>query len=173
MRLIGFFRIGLLLVGFSMLTALMTGCEEKHVSMLPAFAGFRLEPSQWTAGDSVVITAVQSRTGDLLYKAVYEWRVTCGDTTFSRTLPVVYDLDKSDPSFGFRIPEDVSGYTSISFSATYQYSSATISSDIPGSVTATGGLVGSFSAMAGGTIEASCSGSATTVISPLSSSAEE
>lgn len=173
MRFISFFRISLLVVGFSMVTALMTGCEEKHVSMLPAFAGFRLEPSQWTAGDSVVITAVQSRTGDLLYKAVYEWRVTCGDTTFSRTLPVVYDLDKSDPSFGFRIPEDVSGYTSISFSATYQYSSATISSDIPGSVTATGGLVGSFSAMVGGMIEASCSGSATTVIAPLPSSEEQ
>lgn len=34
-------------------------CEEnKHICTLPSFAGFRIEPTVWNAGDSVTITAV-------------------------------------------------------------------------------------------------------------------
>ena len=45
-------------------------CEEdKHICTLPSFAGFRIEPTVWNAGDSVTITAVQQSLGDLLYKA--------------------------------------------------------------------------------------------------------
>ena len=44
-------------------------CEEdKHICTLPSFAGFRIEPTVWNAGDSVTITAVQQSLGDLLYK---------------------------------------------------------------------------------------------------------
>ena len=44
-------------------------CEEdKHICTLPSFAGFRIEPTVWNAGDSVTITAVQQSLGDLLYR---------------------------------------------------------------------------------------------------------
>ena len=39
-------------------------CEEdKHICTLPSFAGFRIEPTVWNAGDSVTITAVQQSLG--------------------------------------------------------------------------------------------------------------
>ena len=51
-------------------------CEEdKHICTLPSFAGFRIEPTVWNAGDSVTITAVQQSLGDLLYKAEYHVRI--------------------------------------------------------------------------------------------------
>lgn len=144
-----------------------TSCDdEKHPTVLPAFAGFRLTPSTWTAGDSVTVTAVQSKLGNLIYKAEYRWSVSVAgaDTTFSKTVQVVYDNDKSDPSFGFRIPADVSGYASISFSADYDYSSATAPTEVPGPVNGTGGLVGNFSGFTSSALFGKCSGSASTTI---------
>ena len=62
-------------------------CEEdKHICTLPSFAGFRIEPTVWNAGDSVTITAVQQSLGDLLYKAEYHWSVECTDTTFTKDI---------------------------------------------------------------------------------------
>lgn len=82
-------------------------CEEdKHICTLPSFAGFRIEPTVWNAGDSVTITAVQQSLGDLLYKAEYHWSVECTDTTFTKDYNVVYDADKSNPYIGIRLPDD-------------------------------------------------------------------
>ena len=85
----------------------LSACDDdKNVCTLPAFAGFRIEPvTGWNAGDSVTVTAVQSSLGDLLYKAEYKWSVACDDTTFTKNYDVVYDLDKSDPYIGIRLPE--------------------------------------------------------------------
>lgn len=42
-------------------------CEEdKHICTLPSFAGFRIEPTVWNAGDSVTITAVQQSLGGFI-----------------------------------------------------------------------------------------------------------
>ena len=114
--------MGLACIGAAALA--FASCEEdKHVCTLPAFAGFRIEPSVWSAGDSVTVTAVQSSLGDLLFRAKYSWSVTCGDTTFTRDYDVVYDMDKSDPYIGIRLPDDVSVRSAnISFSAEYSYS---------------------------------------------------
>lgn len=147
-------------------TLAFTACDEEHPTVLPAFAGFRLTPSTWTAGDSVTVTAVQSKLGDLIYKAEYRWNVSVAsaDTTFSKTVQVVYDNDKSDPSFSFRIPSDVTGTASISFSADYDYSSATTPTEVPGPVNGTGGLIGSFGGFTSSTLFGKCSGSASTTI---------
>lgn len=143
-----------------------TACDEDHPTVLPAFAGFRLTPSVWTAGDSVTVTAVQSKLGNLIYKAEYRWTVSVpsADTTFSKTVQVVYDNDKADPSFGFRIPADVTGTASISFSADYNYSSATAPTEVPGPVNGTGGLIGNFGGFTSSTLFGKCSGSASTTI---------
>ena len=99
-------------------------CEEdKHICTLPSFAGFRIEPTVWNAGDSVTITAVQQSLGDLLYKAEYHWSVECTDTTFTKDYNVVYDADKSNPYIGIRLPDDFRGrMAKINFSVQYSYS---------------------------------------------------
>ncbi len=101
-------------------------CEEDHVSIIPTFSGFRIEPLVWNAGDSVTITAVQLNKGDMLYEAEYHWRVACEDTVFTKIDSVVYDADKSDPYFGFRLPADFKGRKAeITFNAEYDCSSST------------------------------------------------
>ena len=92
-----------------LLTLGLVSCEEKHISELPAFAGFRVTPTTWHSGDSVTVTAVQRSQGNLLFKAKYSWTVACQDTTFSKTYQVVYDNDKSDPNISFRIPQNITG----------------------------------------------------------------
>ncbi len=106
--------------------------EDEHVCTLPSFAGFRISPVVWNAGDSVTITAVQQSLGDLLYKAEYRWSVECEDTTFTKDYNVVYDADKSNPYIGIRLPDDFRGRTAdISFSVQYSYS-ATAPQSAPG-----------------------------------------
>lgn len=124
----------------------LAACEDdKHICTLPAFAGFRIEPSaQWQPGDSVTITAVQSSLGDLLYKAEYHWSVVYGDTTFTRDYDVVYDAEKDDPYIGFRIPEGFTANSAeISFSVQYSYS-ATAPASAPSRGQGGGDLVGTI-----------------------------
>ena len=106
-------------------------CEEdKHICTLPSFAGFRIEPTVWNAGDSVTITAVQQSLGDLLYKAEYHWSVECTDTTFTKDYNVVYDADKSNPYIGIRLPDDFRGrMAKINFSVQYSYSATAPTAD--------------------------------------------
>lgn len=116
------------------ITAVVMGvsaCEEEHVSSLPTFSGFRIEPLVWDSGDSVTITAVQSSLGDLLYKATYSWNVVCAKDTFTKKYEVVYDLDKSNPYIGFRLPDFFIGnQANISFTAEYNYTSASVSTTV-------------------------------------------
>lgn len=148
-----------------MLAAGLVSCEEKHISELPAFAGFRVTPTTWHSGDSVTVTAVQRTQGNLLFKAKYSWSVSCPDTTFSKTYEVVYDADKSDPYISFHIPENISGNANISFSAEYHYS-ATSPTSIPSASTGGNGLIGSIGVPSSSTLYGRCSGSASMNILP-------
>lgn len=114
-----------LFVGSLLLMCCMTSCEEDiNPSVLPTFAGFKLEPAVWHAGDYVKVTAVQKTLGDQLYRADYTWSVKCGDEEITEEKKVVYDNDKSNPSFSFYLPEEFAGYAEINFVANYQYSVA-------------------------------------------------
>lgn len=114
-----------LVYGFGLLLMCsLTSCEEDPQSVLPTFAGFKLEPSVWHAGDYVKVTAVQKTLGDQLYRADYSWVVKCGDEEITEEKKVVYDNDKSNPSFSFYLPEEFAGYAEINFVANYQYSVA-------------------------------------------------
>lgn len=138
----------------------LSACDDdKHVCTLPAFAGFRIEPvAGWNAGDSVTVTAVQSSLGDLLYKAEYSWSVVCDDTTFTKNYDVVYDLDKSDPYIGFRLPEGFSTTTAtINFNVQYSYS-ATAPTSAPAGVHVDG-LYGSIRTVAASQLYGMGSGS--------------
>ena len=109
--------------GLLFLMSMFASCEnDMQDSTLPTFAGFKMEPGVWHAGESVKITAIQKTTGNLLYRADYSWKVVIGDTEFVHTQKVVYDEDKSNPSFQFTLPEGVTGHAQINFTANYQYS---------------------------------------------------
>ena len=125
-------------------------CEEdKHICTLPSFAGFRIEPTVWNAGDSVTITAVQQSLGDLLYKAEYHWSVECTDTTFTKDYNVVYDADKSNPYIGIRLPDDFRGrMAKIDFSVQYSYSATAPHSAPSGSNSVQAGVYGSITTTA-------------------------
>lgn len=142
-------------------TMAFSACEEdEHVCALPGFAGFRIEPIVWNPGDSVTITAVQYSLGNLLYKAEYRWSVACEDTTFTKNYDVVYDVDKSDPYIGIRLPDDFSGNrAAISFSVNYSYS-ATAPTEAPAATTQSG-LYGRITSVAASQLWGTASGSYT------------
>lgn len=141
-------------------------CEEEHISTLPTFKGFRLEPTVWHSGDSITVTAVQQTPGDLLYKAVYKWSVACTDTTFTKTYSVVYDADKSDPFIGFRIPEDLTGKANINFSVEYSYSATPPTTIVNGSNDDTEGIFGRIVVRNNSALYGGCGGSWNTEIYP-------
>ena len=77
--------------------------DEKYQSLPPFFSDMTFRSlhghSTLSAGDSVVVTAVQSRLGRLLYYATYSWG-TAYDTdsvTHAYRSGVVYDNDPADP----------------------------------------------------------------------------
>ncbi len=137
-----------------------TACDDENVCTLPAFAGFRIDNLDWQPGDSVTITAVQSSLGNLLFRADYTWSVQCTDTTFTKSYRVVYDVDKSDPYIGFRLPDDFTGNRAyISFSAEYSYS-ATAPTSAPAGMKGDG-LYGTITSTAASQLYGSASGSYT------------
>lgn len=115
-----------LVYGFGLLLmCCLVACEEDiKSSVLPTFAGFKLEPVVWHAGDKVRVTAVQKTLGDQLYRADYIWSVKCGDEEIIKNQKVVYDNDKSNPFFEFDLPIEANGTVDINFVANYQYSVA-------------------------------------------------
>ena len=145
----------------------MVACDDdEKVSRVPQFSGFRIEPMLWQAGDSVTITAVQLRQGDLLYKAAYTWRVSVEDranaqldTVFVCSYSVVYDNDRSNPVMGFRIPAqmDVKQF-SIGFTAQYHFS-ANMPTEFPAGVNdGRSGVYGTISPSAPGQLSCTYSG---------------
>lgn len=118
-----------LFAGLGLALAGLTGCEkEDYNSYVPVFEGFSVLPKQPVSGDSVVIEAVQSKIGHLLYKAVYTWRIIYTavdeeqgiDTTITQR--VVYDANPANPKVGIRLPEGQPGQLSVTFRGEYSYS---------------------------------------------------
>ncbi|MBQ1973046.1 MAG: hypothetical protein II222_01655 [Paraprevotella sp.] len=116
---------------------LLASCEEeKHISHVPTFEGFqvyvvkdkKLTVDKPSSGDSIVVEAVQSQLGSLLYKAIYKWGIVFRpqgadavlDTTITKK--VVYDSNPVNPRVGLRLPNVGPGYASVSFEAEYSYS---------------------------------------------------
>ena len=99
-------------------------CEEdKHICTLPSFAGFRIEPTVWNAGDSVTI--------------------------LTKDYNEVYDADKSNPYIGIRLPDDFRGrMAKINFSVQYSYSATAPQSAPSGSNSGQSGLYGSITTTA-------------------------
>lgn len=147
--------------GLVMAAVGLVSCEEDKQSVLPAFSGFRMNPAQWHAGDTVTVFAVQQVKGDGLYRATYEWAVACSDTTYTKTYKVVYDNDKSDPFIGFRLTKDVTGEAVISFSAQYDLSIAEAPVVSTASQTGEAGIVGRIKTTAAGQLYGMASGSYT------------
>lgn len=142
-----------------------TACDEEHYSELPAFGGFRMEPSEWHSGDKATVTAVQQQLGNLLYKAKYIWHVECSGVTLAdTTYSVVYDTDKADPAVTFRIPADVQGTASVSFRAEYSYSARSPKSVSNGTNDGHSGLQGSIRATGSGELSGICAGSTSCTI---------
>ena len=138
-------------------------CEDdKHYCTLPTFSGFRIEPVVWHAGDSVTITAVQQGLGDLLYQATYNWSVECvgADTTFAGEYSVVYDVDKSNPYIGFRLPDDFScSMARINFNAEYDYSATAPQTIATGTNDGQSGVYGRITTSGGSMLIGRASGS--------------
>ena len=100
--------------------------DEKYQSLPPFFSDMTFRSlhghSTLSAGDSVVVTAVQSRLGRLLYYATYSWG-TAYDTdsvTHAYRSVVVYDNDPADPvdTIVFHRP----GTYTVTFTARYKMS---------------------------------------------------
>lgn len=94
---------------FGMATALLAACSEdwdspEYQSRSPMFSAMTLKNLEgeddgvWRAGVPIVATAVQSRTGSLLYKAVYEWTCSSEDVTHKYRSTVVYDNENDNPT---------------------------------------------------------------------------
>ncbi len=118
---------------FSCLLVLsVTACTETKGSYPPVWKGFTYEPTSVTAGDSVVITAVQATKGKYLNKTTYSWSMTIKvvsdgetkDSTLSYSATTNYGgTDNSDPQWALLIPENaVSGTYACSFKATWSNS---------------------------------------------------
>lgn len=122
---------------------LLASCEEDNITRYPAFGGFRLQPNEWWhPGDSVTVTAVQLTQGDLIYKAKYKWEITVslsdGTTkSYTKNYEVIYDKEKQNPQFGFRLEEGQTGPVTIRFKADY-YNSASGAPEVPKSMKADG-----------------------------------
>jgi len=104
-------------IGRSLSAGLMVGtalfltasCSEdwddpKYQSRSPMFSALMLENLDETAdgtfrtGAPIVATAVQSRTGSLLYKADYTWTSSAQDATHKFRNSVVYDYENGNPT---------------------------------------------------------------------------
>lgn len=151
-----------------MLLMAFTSCEEdKHYSKLPTFSGFKFSPGVIHSGDSVYVIAVQQTQGDLLYKAQYTWTVNMSGTDpIKKDSVVIYDYDKSNPQFKFKVPEGVSGQLVVGFRARYHYS-ATAPEEIRNGTKVEGqGLVGTIKVENSALLEGSVSGSFQETIFP-------
>lgn len=114
-----------------------TSCEENNYdSYPPTWWGFRFAPYPPVAGDSLKITAVQSKKGHLINATSYTWTLTCNivkennlnvDTVLTFRQKTNYDgISNADPTCGFLVPENAEGYATVSFEAVYAFSGAGI-----------------------------------------------
>lgn len=145
------------------LTLFLGSCDkEDYNSALPQFGGFKITPEPASSGDSITIEAVQLKKGKLLYRAVYEWKVTCnGELVYQpSTKTVVYDNTPSNPIIKFKMPENLSGECRVEYAGTYHYSgkAPSIKTNANSNNTSQNPLKGSINVTQSGVLYGICKG---------------
>lgn len=115
------------LVSFAASTFLLASCSEgggRAVSTVPLFSELTVHnlkdgSSNFTVGDSVVLTAVQGRVGHKIYRAKYLWS-TSRDEVWNHNFKseVVYDYDATNPTDTVVVEE--SGRYTVTLQADYR-----------------------------------------------------
>ena len=117
-------------------------CKEKdYTAYPPTWKGFLIERNGkqvsnreiFAGGDSVRVTAVQEQKGRYINSTYYNWTLTCQvlneqggltDSVVTKQYHTNYDgISNADPQHTFAIPQGAQGRATISFYATYNYSS--------------------------------------------------
>lgn len=122
----------------------MVSCKEKdYTAYPPTWKGFQIERdgqkisnrTDIHGGDTLVVTAVQDQKGRYINSTYYKWSLTCQvytdgeggsykDSVLTKQYHVNYDAgNNGNPKHTFVIPTNAQGRATISFSATYNYSS--------------------------------------------------
>jgi len=119
----------LFLISLPLVFTACTDDEEKYASEPPLFSNITAKvkgtgSEELHVGDSIVITAVQSKAGRLLYQAKYNWSSTPdGLTHLKPSQTVVYDNEPQDPSE--TVIATAAGSYTLTFSAKYDNSGNT------------------------------------------------
>ncbi|MGN0232966.1 MAG: hypothetical protein ACI4B5_00910 [Bacteroidaceae bacterium] len=120
----------------------LAGCDEKdYTAYPPTFKGFRIERNGvetnnreiFAPGDSMRVTAMQEQKGRYINATDYYWTLSCQilneqggytDSVVKAQYHTNYDgISNADPWHTFAIPERAQGRATVSFHATYNYSS--------------------------------------------------
>jgi len=134
---------GLLFMAISV--AFISCKEDDGISIVPHFSSITCEPSSPAPNDSITLTAVQDQIGNLINRTSYNWSFSYSyftgngseakDTTVTKSTTVVYDVNKSNPVMGFRVPEKIASDLSVSLDANYNLSGQTEGGQIYGRAT--------------------------------------
>lgn len=121
----------------------LVSCKEKDYSAYPpTWKGFQIERNgvkvsnrdKFQGGDSVRFTAVQDQKGRYINSTYYTWTLKCQvysadgtsykDSTLTKQYHTNYDgLSNADPCHTFALPVGAQGRATVTFKATYNYSS--------------------------------------------------
>lgn len=150
----------------------LTACKDKdYTAYPPTWKGFKIERNGelvssrdiFHAGDSMRVTAVQDQKGRYINSTYYNWTLTCQvllddgtyrDSTLTKQYHTNYDgTSSADPRHTFAIPRGAQGRATVSFAATYNYSSDGVQvwdGSIVGGNTGYSGTIHSTSALLSG-----------------------
>ncbi len=164
-------KMTLAAVGTVALLALASCKEKDYTACPPTWKGFKIERNgavvsnreMFAGGDSVRVTAVQDQKGRYINSTYYNWTLTCQvrnsqggltDSTITKQYRTNYDgVSNADPQHTFVIPQHAEGRATVSFSATYNYSSDGVQvwdGSIVGGSTSYSGTIHSTSALLSG-----------------------
>ena len=120
----------------------LVACKEKdYTAYPPTWKGFLIERNGvevsnravFVGGDSLRVTAVQEQKGRHINSTYYNWTLTCqvlnsqggyADSVIKVQYHTNYDgISNADPQHTFAIPVGAQGRATVSFAATYNYSS--------------------------------------------------
>ena len=148
----------------------LVACKDKdYTACPPTWKGFKIERNgqevsnrvTFAAGDSIRVTAVQDQKGRYINSTYYNWTLTCqvydsngnyADSVITKQYHTNYDgISSADPRHTFAIPAGAQGRATVSFAATYNYSSDGVqvwdgsivggNTGYSGSITSTSGLL--------------------------------
>ena len=108
------------------LMTLFASCEEEdYTSRMPEFSKLEVDYDAPSVGDSITVTARQSKKGTLFNGTIYKWTVKDSKDSIVHEAEqkVIYDNNPVDPVFGYRIPQQAkAGRYTVYFHARYKYS---------------------------------------------------